>query len=126
MGDVTRRGFCSAIACMTLGCTSVPRYLLRKENGWKVPFSAFDEQGKVLVIRPDHKPVLIIHQNAQYWGLSMKCTHRGCSLRPRKMDLVCPCHGSRFDLQGQVLEGPANRPLSQVQLTVHQEGLTLL
>ena len=45
--------------------------------------------------------------------VSLRCTHLGCLLRfnsaERSWD--CPCHGSRFDVDGQVLEGPATRPL---------------
>src|SRR5829696_6352534 len=46
-------------------------------------------------------------------GVSLRCTHMGCLVRfnaaERSWD--CPCHGSRFDLDGSVLEGPATRPL---------------
>jgi glycine/D-amino acid oxidase-like deaminating enzyme/nitrite reductase/ring-hydroxylating ferredoxin subunit len=46
-------------------------------------------------------------------GVSLRCTHMGCLLRfnsaERSWD--CPCHGSRFDVDGEVLEGPAVDPL---------------
>ena len=46
-------------------------------------------------------------------GVSLRCTHLGCLVKfnaaERSWD--CPCHGSRFDLDGSVLEGPATRPL---------------
>ncbi|MFE2755698.1 FAD-dependent oxidoreductase [Actinosynnema sp. NPDC059335] len=46
-------------------------------------------------------------------GVSLRCTHLGCLVRfnaaERSWD--CPCHGSRFDVDGSVLEGPATRPL---------------
>ncbi len=46
-------------------------------------------------------------------AVSIRCTHLGCLLRfngaERSWD--CPCHGSRFDVDGAVLEGPAVRPL---------------
>jgi nitrite reductase/ring-hydroxylating ferredoxin subunit len=48
-------------------------------------------------------------------GVSLRCTHLGCLLRfngaERSWD--CPCHGSRFGLDGAVLEGPAVHPLEQ-------------
>jgi len=46
-------------------------------------------------------------------AVSLRCTHLGCLLRfnaaERSWD--CPCHGSRFDVDGSVLEGPATTPL---------------
>jgi glycine/D-amino acid oxidase-like deaminating enzyme/nitrite reductase/ring-hydroxylating ferredoxin subunit len=48
-------------------------------------------------------------------AVSLRCTHLGCLLRfngaERSWD--CPCHGSRFDVDGEVLEGPAVKPLPQ-------------
>lgn len=51
-------------------------------------------------------------------AVSLRCTHLGCLLRfngaERSWD--CPCHGSRFDVDGSVLEGPAVRPLPRRNL----------
>ena len=48
-------------------------------------------------------------------AVSLRCTHLGCLLRfngaERSWD--CPCHGSRFDVDGAVLEGPAVHPLER-------------
>lgn len=44
------------------------------------------------------------------------CTHLGGPLRwnPHEGSYDCPLHGSRFDRDGQVLEGPATRPLRRL------------
>ncbi|MEJ7750905.1 MAG: FAD-dependent oxidoreductase, partial [Thermoleophilaceae bacterium] len=48
-------------------------------------------------------------------AVSLRCTHLGCLVRfngaERSWD--CPCHGSRFDIDGSVLEGPAVNPLER-------------
>jgi Rieske Fe-S protein len=50
--------------------------------------------------------------------VSAVCTHMGCILAwnntERSWD--CPCHGSRFDHEGNVLHGPAVSPLKKVEL----------
>ncbi|MFL5896396.1 MAG: FAD-dependent oxidoreductase [Thermoleophilaceae bacterium] len=48
-------------------------------------------------------------------AVSLRCTHMGCLLRFNSAETSwdCPCHGSRFDVDGNVLEGPAVRPLQR-------------
>lgn len=52
-------------------------------------------------------------ENGKLFIVNIKCTHLGCELTwnnaERSWD--CPCHGSRFDYMGNVLEGPAVNPL---------------
>jgi Rieske Fe-S protein len=61
-------------------------------------FVSKDEQGKVQVF-------------------AQNCSHLGCSVALNakgEKTLDCPCHGSRFNLDGSVLHGPAAYPLSHL------------
>jgi glycine/D-amino acid oxidase-like deaminating enzyme/nitrite reductase/ring-hydroxylating ferredoxin subunit len=48
-------------------------------------------------------------------AVSLRCTHLGCLVRFNAAETSwdCPCHGSRFDVDGRVLEGPAVDPLER-------------
>jgi|LGOV01.1.fsa_nt_gb nitrite reductase/ring-hydroxylating ferredoxin subunit len=51
--------------------------------------------------------------DGSFLALSRTCTHLGCSVPwdEEKNQFVCPCHGSTFNLTGEVLTAPAPRPL---------------
>ena len=49
----------------------------------------------------------------ELFAVSVKCPHLGCQLEwnPDEKSWDCPCHGSRFDYQGCLLDGPAQTNL---------------
>ena len=52
-------------------------------------------------------------------GFVARCTHAGCALTTVKDGAaLCPCHGSAFGLDGEVLRGPAMAPLTPRAVTV--------
>lgn len=62
----------------------------------------------------------------RYQGLSAVCPHQGCSVNAvRDGAVVCPCHGSRFGLDGAVLQGPAQSPLARRAVSVQGQNITL-
>ena len=53
-----------------------------------------------------------------FYAISGTCTHLGCTVALQDdSTLVCPCHGSMFDLQGAILAGPAELALQYVEVT---------
>lgn len=51
-------------------------------------------------------------------GFVARCTHAGCALAVKDGGIECPCHGSRFALDGTVARGPATQPLAARPVTV--------
>jgi nucleotide-binding universal stress UspA family protein len=61
----------------------------------------------------DHKAAVYRDHTGAVTVLSARCTHMGCTVRWNTAEKTwdCPCHGSRFSATGQVVNGPAERPL---------------
>lgn len=59
-------------------------------------------------------------------GLSAKCTHKGCTVdKVADGTIDCPCHGSKFNLDGTVANGPAQEPLAVENITVQGDSIML-
>jgi menaquinol-cytochrome c reductase iron-sulfur subunit len=71
-------------------------------DGWRIR----NEESSVWVILDERRNVT---------AFSPLCTHLGCAYRWQadKGIFSCPCHGSAFNVRGEVITGPATRPLDQ-------------
>lgn len=70
--------------------------------------------GAVLVTSASGLRVLVAQPaEGEVVAYSAVCTHQGCTVAPDGAELVCPCHGSVFDLAtGDALQGPATEALA--------------
>lgn len=70
----------------------------------------------------------VIGASGGVYALSAVCTHLGCITRflSDEKCIACPCHGSRFDLEGNVIHGPAPRPLQWLEVQADTSGNLLV
>jgi len=63
-------------------------------------------------------PLVVLRASAtQMLAFDARCPHLGCAVRGAQQLFICPCHGSLFNLDGSVKLGPAQLPLTAVQVT---------
>jgi Rieske Fe-S protein len=61
----------------------------------------------------------IIRRGGQIFALSAVCTHRKCKLTAKfDHSYYCKCHGSTFDADGHVTQGPAHRDLPMFSTSI--------
>jgi Rieske Fe-S protein len=68
-------------------------------------------------------PAILARDKSGLYAMTITCTHEGCDVAPSTgTTLFCGCHGSRFDENGNVLNGPASSPLVHFAVTVDASG----
>jgi len=62
----------------------------------------------------------LVHNQAGILAVYQKCTHLGCAVPYNEAEgqFHCPCHGSLFNIVGEVTGGPAPRPLDIFPVTI--------
>lgn len=76
---------------------------------------------------PEQDLVVTQPEEGEFRAFSATCTHQGCLVdEVSDGTIVCPCHGSTFAIaDGSVVDGPANSPLAEREITVNGEEIVL-
>jgi Rieske Fe-S protein len=78
------------------------------------------------VVFADQKVVVTQASADNFQGFSAVCTHQGCTVGEVVDGTInCPCHGSKFNLDGTVANGPATKPLPPMKINVQGGNITL-
>jgi Rieske Fe-S protein len=77
--------------------------------------------GGFAILKVQDKDILFIRDTEEtVRALNPVCSHKKCLVgySAEKKRIVCPCHGSNYDLDGKVLKGPAEKPLQVYEATL--------
>ena len=137
-GELRRREFLGLCACVAAGsvlgaCASVLVRQVPVSNGRVelalVQYPELSQAGATLQILPEDQTqplIVIVDAEGRHRVLSSECTHRACTVDVQGERIVCPCHGSTFDRQGNVLRGPAQRPLHRYPARLTSDGVLVI
>lgn len=83
------------------------------------------EKGKAVITEVDGYKVGVYRDyNDKLHYVSTTCTHLGCELKWNSAELSwdCPCHGSRFTYDGEIIEGPASESIKPLESGLGKAG----
>jgi cytochrome b6-f complex iron-sulfur subunit len=131
MKDISRRDFLklstNALLALSgiLGLGGLIRYLSYQAN--PTPQTDFDIGPAAnypinsRTIVPE-VPAIVIHDQDGLHALSLSCSHLGCTIEERNFGFECPCHSSRYGLNGVVLKGPSTTDLRKLPVSKTEDG----
>lgn len=133
-GEPPRRSFFNTLWLVLGGvalaeCAAVAFAFLRPRqlDAQKADADAFIIAGAVERFDPNSVTAFVNGQfylarleDGGFLALSRTCTHLGCSLpwMAKAEKFTCPCHGSAFDITGNVIDAPAPRALDIFPITI--------
>jgi nitrite reductase/ring-hydroxylating ferredoxin subunit/uncharacterized membrane protein len=95
-------------------------------SDWKIAVDGSQlQEGRLTRMVVEDTPVLLLRRGDEIFAIHDRCSHRGCSLSEGELqgeEIVCPCHGSRFDIRdGSLRRGPATAPQPAFQVRQRDE-----
>lgn len=136
--EVLALGGASALACLGIGCATgashrsfEPGAQALTGSMLKIPLAELVNitGDEALLVKPGspYPEILIASREGRYLVITSDCTHWGCTVgyNAGVNEWQCPCHGSRFAVDGKVLEGPAEDPLKSAIATVEGDALLI-
>lgn len=83
-------------------------------------------EGQIVRVEIGGRDIAVAQSDGEFYAFATECTHEGCDLIDEGEivgnELTCVCHFSVFDLiSGDVLDGPALRPLPVFEVTAGDE-----
>jgi len=116
LGLLTVSGFAAALAYFRQFFPRLAgekkRIVLADPQSYPVDTFTFLEEDNIYIYR-DHEGIKAV---------SAICTHLGCILEKSLDGFECPCHGSCYNNQGEVLSGPAPRNLAWYRVSRAADG----
>ena len=74
-------------------------------------------------VKMDAEQLYLFRDQRGFHAISAVCTHLGCIVSHSQQEgFACPCHGSKFNQQGNVIGGPAPTGLPWLEISLSPDG----
>ena len=73
-----------------------------------------------------HDKFIVVNKDKKLQVFSSHCTHLGCTIHHAENgQLLCPCHGSTFNLEGKPTKGPAIKSLEKLAFSIDEKNQSI-
>lgn len=88
-----------------------------KKHSFDLPTGFEAGEGKIIKVK-GKKVAVYKDKDGKIYAMSPICTHMGCTVNWNGTEKTwdCPCHGSRYNYDGQVIHGPAQKDLKKEEI----------
>lgn len=118
--DPARKKIGSMLETVFTKATELPKRIFEKLTHLDVEASSVAEvrEGEGKIVSAGGAKYAVARIDGELRTVDPTCTHMGCTVawNAAEKSWDCPCHGSRFDTRGAVLNGPATTPLASPDL----------
>ena len=71
-------------------------------------------------------PAILIRSSKGFSAISLTCQHLGCTVEVKSDEFICPCHGSRYNKDGSILNGPAQKDLPSLKVEITSDDRVII
>ncbi|MHB0955161.1 MAG: QcrA and Rieske domain-containing protein [Pirellulaceae bacterium] len=107
----------SALLFALVGMLRLPRAAVLSSPAKKFRVTLPESLASGQAFIPPGRSIAMFRDEEGVYAISTVCTHLGCLVKSNVEGFECPCHGSRFTLDGTVTKGPAPLPLPWHKVT---------
>jgi cytochrome b6-f complex iron-sulfur subunit len=135
---MSRRYFLEILGLGSIGIVTVgsavlsasylsPNVVKEPPTRFKIGTPANFSPGSVTLVE-DQNVFIVRAKEGYFFTLSATCTHLGCIANWKSDEgiIACPCHGSKFNREGDVTGGPAPRPLPRFEISLDDQGFLVV
>src|SRR5687768_17347614 len=140
MSDLNRRDFVTAAAGIAVAACAC--CMCEEAHAADAPAAAAAPSGPVDVgtkadfpkdgtindklAKPKELRILVVRNEGKIYAMNSTCTHKNCAVKTQEGEIICPCHGSKYSLQGTSTKGPAKGSLKRYGISVNDAGRILV
>lgn len=129
-------GLCASLVGISIvlpaisGCSPL-QSVVGEVNSGKIalPITAFATDSNLVVVRNEkleYDIAVVRYSTNSFRAFQLQCTHRAYPLVATKTGFFCNQHGSRFDMEGKVIQTPATTNLKEYKILQESENLNII